>query len=1520
MGILCLPDNAMIRSTRYLLLIFSMIGALSAQVIITELSAISNDRVFHRNSEGVAQLNSGEQWWENDFDTTFWNDGTTPIGFGYGDIATDVSASVRDRTPTLYLRHSFNLSAGQASSGQTLSLLLDYDDSFIAYLNGKEIARADAAAPGSPHYASQISYNSNTANGTGSTFSIGVANQYLTGGDNVLAIEIHNESIDSGDLKAKATLSTPSTTYVNSGDSCKWFPGVISPSGGIFDPAFASSQSTLFVPWGALDFDVLSWPTGDGPVGYETSGSNPYALGTNLSSMRNNQTGLYMRTTFELTAAELAAITTLQLEVDYDDGFIAYLNGYEVARGNLGSPGDVIPYDATTSGSHGASTDNGGAFGPDLLTISKENLIVGTNVLAGQVHNSSSGSSDLILHMALRSTGAGGVEFVEPDALYSYFIGTAEPSGGATVSKVADLEFSDWIELHNPTGAPVDISGWGISDDALNPAKSIFPVGMSIPAGGYLLVLADEQDEFNDVAQYFHTSFQLSSDGEDLVLTDSSGVVQSSIPGGFPKQYSRQSYGWDSANTIWGYFDHPTPGKANGVMTLSERVDSPDFSSEGGFYESTVTLTLTTNTPGASIRYTTDGSEPTATAGILYASPLSLSTINNKTGHVIKARAFKPGLIDSKPKIHTYLVGQDSRLKNVPALIFTGDENETFFGDHGIMSINGGSYVNSQWVENGPTSYNIPMKRGPEYERPLFVELYKPDGSLRFREEAGVRLSSSGYSRPRLILSNTGASPWTNNPREKPSFNLYFRDDYGAPKLESNWIEHDYNRATYSKLPAHLIGGQYPVNDFGQLRIRAGKNDIENPFIVDEAVRRMFVQMGQKGSVGRINTLYVNGEYKGFYNMCERLREPFMQAHHGGNKGWDVRQVNDYPNGDVTAWNEMIGILERSGGGDLSLSDWQEALGHLDPVNMADYFLINIYGATWDWPQNNWVGAKERSSEGRYRLYVWDAEGSYQNQGYFNAVNYNSIADDLLAQSDTLSQLFQLLIKSPEWRLTFADRINKHMFHDGVLDHRNQADSTFRQHLLALEEDYEPLLDFGFGESVNLGFYATWSSPTTGRRRYLLGGEGAPAQGGDRTDFADNGLWPSVVPPEFSQHGGDLSVGFPVTISASGGAQIYYTLDGSDPRDLGGTIQSGLSPYSSALTFSPGRTMVKARAYESGSSTWSALSEVEFVVDLAVPSASNLVISEFMYHPAAPSASELAAGHTDQDDFEFIEIMNTSPTDTIDLINLSFTGGVSFNFAGSAVTELAPGERAIVVSDSSAFLGRYSGFAHPVAGEYGGGLSNSSETVTLSVNDPTPTVLHSFTYDDEPPWPDCGDGLGYSLVLVSPNSNPDHTDPVNWTCSEEFGGSLNGNALDFDYATWADFNFSSSQLLDLNIVGFSQDPDGDGRNNYLEFVFGTAPNVPDVAEGGISIAPVEVVGVDYVSVEFTRSGFASGVTYALGASPDLTGGSWAQIPGGEIEAAAPVLLPDGRIRESWRVTTPVSDLSQRYFRLEISSP
>ncbi|YCM43333.1 lamin tail domain-containing protein [Verrucomicrobiaceae bacterium 227] len=1461
-------------------------------VIISEFSATSNDRIFERDANGVAALGGGTQWWEIDYRDDFWRPGATPIGFGtsYTDINTNVQEALVNKTPTLYLRQSFDLTAGEAANSQTLTLRMDYDDSFIAYLNGKEIARADAGAPGLPHYPGQLAFRNNTANGTGSAFNLGAANLHLTAGENVLAIEVHNSSITSSTLKAKPTLSTSSKTYLAPGDDCLWFPGVIMPSGGVFDPVFVDALTVLRVDWARPDFDDSTWDSGPGPIGSESSNSRPYALGSNLvDDFKGNALSIYMRHEFTLTPEDLDAIASLELDYDYDDGCVIYLNGAELVRGNLGNPGEFITYDSNSS-SHSASTDGGGTFDPDQITFSKSRLVAGTNVLSAQIHNSSINNSDLIMYLEMRSTGASPATLVAPDASYSYFIGTEEPTTVPSKTLTSELGFSDWIELYNDEDTAVDLSNWSLSDDLSAPDQFKLPDGTILAPGEHLLILADNQEEFNGIGEYLHASFKLASDGEDIVLSDATGTVVASIAA-YPAQYPRQSYGFDSAGQIWGYYSHPTPGSANRDLTLADRVKSPDFAPPGGFYVTNQSLTLSSTTPGATIRYTTDGSEPTESNGLDYTAPLNLTTVNNKTARVIRAKAFKTGLLPSKSKVHTYLIGQASALRTAPALIFTGDENESFYKDHGIMAINGGSYSNSQWIENGPTSYNIPMQQGPEFERPIFVEFYHPDNSLRFREDAGVRLSSSEYSRPRLILSNTGASPWTNEPEHKPSFNLYFRDDYGSPSLASSWL-----------------GTDYPVSDFEQLRVRAGKNDIVNPFITDELVRRLFGEMGQASSHGIINTLYINGEYKGFFNMCERLREPFMQKHHGGNEEWDVRQVNDYANGDITAWNEMMAILNRSGNGDLSLADWQEALTYLDPVNMADYFLINIYGATWDWPQNNWVGARERSPEGRYRLYVWDAEGSYQGRNYFNAVSHNTFSSDLLSKSDTLSALFKRLIKSPEWRLVFADRIQKHLFNGGVLDDRAGTSSRFYQNILALRDDYQPLLQYQIGGSVNLSPYNTWISSSTGRRRYLFG----PS----RTDFASNNLWPSITPPDFSQHGGDIASDTNITLGAQAGSQIYYTTDGSDPRDPGGATQSGLTPYAVPLNFSPGRTTVKARSLNGG--TWSAMTEVEFSVDLAPPSSSNLVISEFLYHPAAPSASELAAGFTDQDDFEFIELLNTSATDTIDLGKVQFTAGITFSFAGSDKTDLAPGERLLIVSNLEAFQARY-GTGHPVAGEYSATLANGGELITLSLGGPAPATLQTFTYLDLAPWPACADGPGFSLVLLDPTGNPDHNDATHWTCSQHFGGELNGHPIPFDFNTWADFHFSSAQLDDPTTSGPNADPDGDGMSNFMEFALATPPLGREISPTLPTLETTTIDGTKYPVIAFTRSSTAGTVSYQVSTSEASSPDTWSEIPAANLEAAPAVRLDDGRVREAWRIKTPIADFPRRFFRIKMIS-
>ncbi len=163
---------------------------------------------------------------------------------------------------------------------------------------------------------------------------------------------------------------------------------------------------------------------------------------------------------------------------------------------------------------------------------------------------------------------------------------------------------------------------------------------------------------------------------------------------------------------------------------------------------------------------------------------------------------------------------------------------------------------------------------------------------------------------------------------------------------------------------------------------------------------------------------------------------------------------------------------------------------------------------------------------------------------------------------------------------------------------------------------------------------------------------------------------------------------------------------------------------------------------------------------VVLASASNTIISELHYHPAEPSASELAAGFTDQDDFEFVEITNTS-ADTVDFTNVRFLLGVTFEFPSG--TTLAPGERLLLVSNQAAFATRYPGVT--TLGQYTGNLKNSGEQVRLEAADANP--IADFTYGDDSPWPKSADGDGYSLIF----NGTDPTLPTDWRPSTTIGGS-----------------------------------------------------------------------------------------------------------------------------------------------------
>ena len=117
-----------------------------------------------------------------------------------------------------------------------------------------------------------------------------------------------------------------------------------------------------------------------------------------------------------------------------------------------------------------------------------------------------------------------------------------------------------------------------------------------------------------------------------------------------------------------------------------------------------------------------------------------------------------------------------------------------------------------------------------------------------------------------------------------------------------------------------------------------------------------------------------------------------------------------------------------------------------------------------------------------------------------------------------------------------------------------------------------------------------------------------------------------------------------------------------------------------------------------------------------------LVISELMYHPPGDGLAE------------FIEVLNISTSNAVNLTGLHFTNGIDFNFTGSAITSLSPCARAFVVRDLAAFTALY-GTNLPVAGMFTNGtaLSNSGELLTLLDGDGE--IIQSFNFSDDPPWP-----------------------------------------------------------------------------------------------------------------------------------------------------------------------------------------
>ena len=209
--------------------------------------------------------------------------------------------------------------------------------------------------------------------------------------------------------------------------------------------------------WKNPGFNDGSWDTGQGLFGYETSVVPSPGISTpfeNPNAAGNDIVTYYFRTSFEFNGTIQG--TSISIDTILDDGAGFWLNGQWL--GGVGV-GEGASFTTTASRTVGDASEE-----EAVVTSSSPPLVEGTNVLAVEVHQTSTTSSDIVF-------GAR-VNISTPNA----------PS--IVINEVLPQRGTGFVEFYNPTGSSINIGGWYLSDSASNLTKYRIPGNMVIPPGG----------------------------------------------------------------------------------------------------------------------------------------------------------------------------------------------------------------------------------------------------------------------------------------------------------------------------------------------------------------------------------------------------------------------------------------------------------------------------------------------------------------------------------------------------------------------------------------------------------------------------------------------------------------------------------------------------------------------------------------------------------------------------------------------------------------------------------------------------------------------------------------------------------------------------------------------------------------------------------------------------------------------------------------------------------------------------
>lgn len=548
-------------------------------------------------------------------------------------------------------------------------------------------------------------------------------------------------------------------------------------------------------------------------------------------------------------------------------------------------------------------------------------------------------------------------------------------------------EFPDsWVELYNPTDDPINLGDYKIGTK--NKVDKAWQLPDSTVASkGHVVIYCDKEG----IAGSLHTDFRLES-GKDgnLYLFQGNEIVDQLVKmAKMPAPDIAYGRATDGA-TIWGYQLTPSPGNANtnGVAEDANHIlGAPEFSQNGSVrntaFNFKLYLSMPDGTPdGAVIRYTMDGSEPTADS-----TPYNeIQGIDINGTKVIRAKLFCNGWLSPVSSAQSYIFRE-----NMTVPIISIQTNNRYINDAtiGIYPNNTGKYDKVDW------------------RRPINIEMFKKAGEASVINQLGETRIQGGKSRENALKSMA----------------IYANKRFDPVK----------KRFDYEFFPDQKPG----VSQFKSFSLRNGGNDFGDLYFRDLIVQRT---MGENTDIdwqaGHTAALYINGVYKGMLNIRERSNADNIYSNYDGLEDIDMIEISheedankndlfieELKEGDLNNYNAFKEFYSEP---NHTLADYEQWMDVSEYLNIV---ILNLFYGNNDWPGNNTIFWRPRTDAGRWRVVAKDTDfglGLYGKSNNYNMIdllyNPNNHPGDKWAFTEPATRLIKNMLEDPDILNLFIDK------------------------------------------------------------------------------------------------------------------------------------------------------------------------------------------------------------------------------------------------------------------------------------------------------------------------------------------------------------------------------------------------------------------------------------------------------------------------------------------------------------------